>query len=112
MFQLLAIALLIGHFALLILLCVYGAHRLQLTWVAWRSRPAQPLQRLKDLPVVTVQLPLFNERFVVERLIDAVAALDYPRDRLQIQVLDDSTDDTTSSGGIPRRLAKFGAQGI
>ncbi len=47
-----------------------------------------------DLPVVTVQLPVFNERFVVGRLIDAVCALDWPRDRLEIQVLDDSTDDT------------------
>ncbi|MBX3065575.1 MAG: glycosyltransferase family 2 protein [Anaerolineae bacterium] len=47
-----------------------------------------------QLPPVTVQLPLFNERYVAARLIDAVAALDYPRDRLHIQVLDDSTDDT------------------
>ncbi|MBI4735640.1 MAG: glycosyltransferase [candidate division NC10 bacterium] len=46
------------------------------------------------LPVVTVQLPIFNERYVVERLLRAVTRLDYPRDRLEIQVLDDSTDDT------------------
>ena len=44
--------------------------------------------------MVTVQLPVFNERYVVERLVDAVCKLDYPRDRLEIQVLDDSTDDT------------------
>jgi len=50
----------------------------------------------EDLPVVTVQLPLYNERYVVRRLIDAVAALEYPRDRLEIQVLDDSTDETTA----------------
>ncbi len=56
------------------------------------GRPAAP----RHWPVVTVQLPVYNEREVVERLIDAAAALDYPRDRLQIQVLDDSTDDTTS----------------
>ena len=49
----------------------------------------------EDLPVVTVQLPIYNERYVVRRLIDAVAALEYPRDRLEIQVLDDSTDETT-----------------
>ena len=47
-----------------------------------------------DWPTVTVQLPLFNERYVVERLIDAVAALDYPAQKLEIQVLDDSTDDS------------------
>ena len=48
-----------------------------------------------ELPVVTVQLPVFNERYVVERLIRAVAKMDYPADRLEIQVLDDSTDETT-----------------
>ena len=46
------------------------------------------------LPAVTIQLPIFNERFVVERLIDNMVMMDYPSDRLQIQVLDDSTDDT------------------
>ena len=49
---------------------------------------------LEDLPVITVQLPIFNERYVSRRLVDAVCKLDYPRDRMQIQVLDDSTDDT------------------
>jgi cellulose synthase/poly-beta-1,6-N-acetylglucosamine synthase-like glycosyltransferase len=57
----------------------------------------KPLPQIaqKDLPLVTVQLPIYNEREVVERLIAAACALDYPKDRLQIQVLDDSTDDTT-----------------
>jgi cellulose synthase/poly-beta-1,6-N-acetylglucosamine synthase-like glycosyltransferase len=50
---------------------------------------------LAVVPAVTVQLPIYNELYVVERLIDAVARLDYPRDRLQIQILDDSTDETT-----------------
>jgi cellulose synthase/poly-beta-1,6-N-acetylglucosamine synthase-like glycosyltransferase len=49
---------------------------------------------LEDLPVVTIQLPIFNERYVSRRLVDAVCKLDYPRDRMQIQVLDDSIDDT------------------
>ncbi len=48
-----------------------------------------------DWPQVTVQLPVYNERYVIERLIDACAALDYPRDRLELQVLDDSTDETS-----------------
>lgn len=61
-------------------------------------------------PHVTVQLPVFNERYTVERLVDAVAQLDYPRDRFQIQVLDDSTDDTTE---IARRVvAKHRARGL
>src|SRR5258705_7185814 len=47
-----------------------------------------------DWPSVLVQLPLYNERYVVERLLDAVVAMDYPADKLTIQVLDDSTDDT------------------
>lgn len=79
------------------LLAVYGAHRLSLTIRYCRTHSLEqdfkPLP--PELPVITVQLPLFNERFVAERLIDAVVALDWPRDRLQIQVLDDSTDDTT-----------------
>ncbi|MGH7939369.1 MAG: glycosyltransferase, partial [Chthoniobacterales bacterium] len=59
-----------------------------------RKRPPQPLGHFEELPVVTVQLPLFNEIYVVERLLKAVSELDYPRERLQIQVLDDSTDET------------------
>jgi cellulose synthase/poly-beta-1,6-N-acetylglucosamine synthase-like glycosyltransferase len=57
-----------------------------------------------DLPTVTVQVPVFNERHVINRAIDAVAALDYPRDRLQIQILDDSRDDTTR---LARERAAF-----
>ena len=50
----------------------------------------------EDLPIVTVQLPLYNERYVVERLIDSITQFDYPKDKLEIQVLDDSTDETIS----------------
>ena len=60
------------------------------------ERRPRPVIAAGDWPTVTVQLPLFNERDVVERLLDAAAALDYPRDRLEIQILDDSTDDTTA----------------
>ncbi len=49
----------------------------------------------KDAPFVTIQLPIYNEQYVVERLIDAVAAIEYPRDKFEIQILDDSTDNTT-----------------
>ena len=69
------------------LLVLYQRHRHQ------RTRPKREYDEV-ELPTITVQLPTYNERYVVERLIDAAAALDYPADRLEIQVLDDSTDDT------------------
>jgi len=72
-----------------------------------RSNPVTPPDRW---PHVTVQLPAFNERYTIERLITAVAKFDYPRDLLQVQVLDDSTDDTTE---IIRRLVnKFTCKGL
>ena len=79
-------------------LTIYGLNGLVLVVLYWwhrRRSPAAPEVPWDELLPVTVQLPLYNERHVAERLIDTVAALDYPRDRLQIQVLDDSTDDTT-----------------
>ncbi len=92
-------ALAIAYLSALGVLAVYGLHRLSLTIAFWRRGrvvgKAPPLVGEGDeLPVVTVQLPLFNERYVARRLIAAVTALDWPRDRLHIQVLDDSTDDT------------------
>ncbi|MFZ0548546.1 MAG: glycosyltransferase [Candidatus Promineifilaceae bacterium] len=79
-------------------LSLFGLLGLVTLWLYWRHRqdsfpcPQVPEQQL---PSVTVQLPIFNERFVVKRLIESAVHLDYPADRLQIQVLDDSTDDTT-----------------
>src|SRR6185312_1888125 len=63
-----------------------------------RGADPQPIARFDPtkLPVVTVQLPLFNEMYVASRLLDAIAQLEYPRDKLEIQVLDDSTDETQS----------------
>ncbi|MEN6439036.1 MAG: glycosyltransferase [Syntrophobacter sp.] len=93
-------ALIIVHFASMAGLALYGLHRLWMLvcWHIERGKPApahspQPIAPA-DLPHVTVQLPLYNERFVAARLMDAVAQLDWPRDRFEIQVLDDSTDDT------------------
>jgi cellulose synthase/poly-beta-1,6-N-acetylglucosamine synthase-like glycosyltransferase len=83
-------------------LSLYGLYVLALVaqFLRYQRRsvppPIAPTWRDAELPVVTVQLPMFNERYVAERGIDAIAALDWPRDRLQIQVLDDSTDDTTA----------------
>ncbi len=79
-------------------ICFYGLHRYWLTWRLLRDgqvrKSPEPAGLFSELPRVTVQLPMFNERHVAERIIEAVCALDYPRDRLQIQVLDDSTDDS------------------
>ncbi|HID89919.1 MAG TPA: glycosyltransferase, partial [Anaerolineae bacterium] len=78
-------------------LSAYGLHGWILTLLYWRHRRrSQPTPTIPrdQLPAVTVQLPLYNEAHVAARLIDAAAALDYPRDRLEIQVLDDSTDET------------------
>ncbi len=78
-------------------LSVYGFFGLLTFWLFWRHRhetfpcPGLPAA---EWPAVTVQLPIYNEQYVVKRLIEAAAALDYPLDRLQIQVIDDSTDDT------------------
>jgi cellulose synthase/poly-beta-1,6-N-acetylglucosamine synthase-like glycosyltransferase len=63
-----------------------------------------------DLPRVTVQLPIYNERYVIVRLMKAVSALDYPRDRLEIQLLDDSTDDSVEI--ISQLIADYRKQGI
>ena len=77
-------------------LSLFGIHRLKILWTYWQHRKDAPVPagHFPQLPVITVQLPIFNEMTVVERLLRAVAALDYPRDKLQIQVLDDSTDET------------------
>src|SRR5688572_5035179 len=86
------------YFALLSVLALYGAYRIKQVVDFWRYRRLAPQPRALyaegELPRVTVQLPLFNEMYVVERLLAAVAAIDYPRERLEIQVLDDSTDET------------------
>ena len=89
---------LVLYFAILGVLAVYGAYRVKQVADFWRYRRLQPRPRAHfgedELPVITVQLPLFNEVYVVERLLRAVTSIDYPRERLEIQVLDDSTDET------------------
>ena len=90
--------LLVVYFAVLVMLSFYGLHRYKMAWLYYKHKDDVPVPLRNyaedELPVVTVQLPCFNERYVIERLIDVVAALDWPADRLEIQVLDDSTDDT------------------
>jgi cellulose synthase/poly-beta-1,6-N-acetylglucosamine synthase-like glycosyltransferase len=103
----------IVHFSALGLLSLYGLHRVWLLvnwWMQRRSAPQTFPSLPGNLPQVTVQLPVFNERFVAQRLVDAVACLDWPADRLEIQVLDDSTDDTSDI--VARRVAHWQGRGI
>jgi cellulose synthase/poly-beta-1,6-N-acetylglucosamine synthase-like glycosyltransferase len=89
---------LILYFTILFVLAVYGGYRIKQVIDFWRYRSFVPQPKAhyeeSDLPRITVQLPLFNELYVVERLLKAVTEFDYPREKLEIQVLDDSTDET------------------
>src|SRR5438132_5626765 len=103
---------LVSYFFVLIILAVYGWHRYYLVYLYMRNRdkepkPGPPLDRV---PLVTIQLPHYNEMYVADRLIEAVCAIEYPRDRLEVQVLDDSTDETCSVAELAVR--RFAAQGV
>jgi cellulose synthase/poly-beta-1,6-N-acetylglucosamine synthase-like glycosyltransferase len=78
-------------------LSAFGAHKVKVLYGYWRHRKKRPVAagKFTELPFVTIQLPIYNEADVMDPLIDAVGALEYPKDRLQIQFLDDSTDETT-----------------
>jgi cellulose synthase/poly-beta-1,6-N-acetylglucosamine synthase-like glycosyltransferase len=100
------------YFFVLIILAIYGWHRYYLVYLYMRYRDNEPRPGapLDPLPVVTIQLPLYNELYVADRLIEAVCKIEYPRDLLEVQVLDDSTDETRSVAEMSvRRLA---AQGV
>ena len=88
--------ILASYFFVLVILAVYGWHRYYMVYLYMKHKHEVPVPkaRFDELPVVTIQLPLFNEMYVVDRLVDSVAAIDYPREKLEIQVLDDSTDET------------------
>ncbi len=80
----------------LLFICVFSIGQLHLTWhYLKRQQPkAKELESDDFLPQITVQLPIYNEFYVIDRLIESVSQLDYPHDKLEIQVLDDSTDET------------------
>ena len=103
-----------AYFGILGLLSVYGVYRYRLIYLFLRYKDHRPQPKAQytsaNLPRVTVQLPLFNEMYVAERLIDAVVKLDYPRELLEIQVLDDSTDDTVEIAS--RTVKKYFDQGF
>src|SRR6266568_7129567 len=100
------------YFFVLIILAIYGWHRYYLVYLYMKNRDKEPRADipLTPTPPVTIQLPLYNEMYVADRLIDAVCAFDYPRAQLEIQVLDDSTDETQSIAELAVR--RFAAQGV
>jgi cellulose synthase/poly-beta-1,6-N-acetylglucosamine synthase-like glycosyltransferase len=106
------LALLIPYFIVLIILAAYGAHRYWLVYLYYKhkkNKTTDPAAYFDDLPRVTVQLPIFNEQYVVDRLLDAVCKLDYPREKLDIQLLDDSTDETIEvARALVERYAALG----
>jgi cellulose synthase/poly-beta-1,6-N-acetylglucosamine synthase-like glycosyltransferase len=91
--------ILVVYFFVLSILAIYGWHRYYLVYLYMKNKGNVPLAGqlppLAELPRVTIQLPIFNEMYVADRLIDAVVEMDYPAELLEIQVLDDSTDETT-----------------
>src|SRR5919112_2333482 len=103
--------ILVLYFFVLSILAIYGWHRYYLVYLYMKNKdkaPA-PLPPPRVLPPVTIQLPIFNEMYVADRLIDAVCEMDYPNELLEIQVLDDSTDETTSIAALAvRRHASRG----
>src|SRR6185436_19501325 len=104
--------ILVLYFFVVSILAIYGWHRYYLVYLytKHKDRVPPPLPEPAVLPRVTVQLPIYNEMYVADRLIDAVCQIDYPRDLLEIQVLDDSTDETTSVA--ERAVRRNAAQGI
>jgi cellulose synthase/poly-beta-1,6-N-acetylglucosamine synthase-like glycosyltransferase len=105
-------SMLVPYFAVMILLSFYGIHRYTMCYRYFKYKKnydPNPPRHFDELPRVTVQLPIFNEQFVIDRLIEAVCAMEYPREKLEIQVLDDSTDETQEvAAGIVDRYAALG----
>jgi len=104
--------LLIPYFAVMIVLAIYGVHRYTLVYLYYKHKKdynPNPPAYFDELPRVTVQLPIYNEQFVIERLIEAICAMQYPTDKLEIQLLDDSTDETQQvAADVVARYAALG----
>jgi cellulose synthase/poly-beta-1,6-N-acetylglucosamine synthase-like glycosyltransferase len=103
--------ILIAYFFVLSILGIYGWHRYYLVYEYMKNkdRVPGPPPPMAEVPVVTIQLPIFNEMYVADRLINAVCDIDYPKDKLEIQVLDDSTDETREIAALAvRRQAALG----
>jgi cellulose synthase/poly-beta-1,6-N-acetylglucosamine synthase-like glycosyltransferase len=100
------------YFFVLVILAIYGWHRYYLVYLYMKHKNEVPVPdgEFTALPSVTIQLPLYNEMYVVDRLVEAVCKIEYPRHLLEIQVLDDSTDETQEIAELAVR--RFAAQGV
>jgi cellulose synthase/poly-beta-1,6-N-acetylglucosamine synthase-like glycosyltransferase len=96
------IFILVPYLTILTILAIYGVHRYHLVYLylKHKDKVAVPKAKLTQLPKVTVQLPIYNELYVVERLVEAACKIRYPRELLEIQVLDDSTDGTQEIAAV------------
>src|SRR3990172_4490062 len=96
----------------IVVLALFGLHRYYLVYLyyKYKNKPLKPKKKFDKLPPVTVQLPIYNEYYVVERLIISGCQLDYPRELLEIQILDDSTDETSAKA--KELVEKFKNQGL
>ena len=101
-----------SYFLVLSILAVFGMHRYYMVYLFLKNKKAVPKPEglFTELPRVTIQLPMYNEMYVADRLIDAVVKMDYPRELLEIQVLDDSTDETVAIAS--RRVDYYKTQGL
>lgn len=102
--------LLVLYFIPLLFLLGYSLMQLSLIIQHFKYTEIKPSRQLEVYPLVTIQLPIYNEKYVVERLIENIVKLDYPKDLLEIQILDDSTDETTDI--IAAQVIKYKALGI
>ncbi len=106
------VAVITLYLMVLTILGIYGFHRAHLVYLFWRHRGniTTPPNEFPELPLVTIQLPMFNELYVAERLLDSIAALDYPQDKLELQVLDDSIDETVDI--VKKKVAELKERGF
>ena len=104
--------ILVLYFFVLSILAIYGWHRYYLVYLYMKHKgnAPKPLPQPTVFPLVTVQLPVFNEMYVVDRLIGAVCEMNYPKELMEIQVLDDSTDETSEIADLAVR--RFAARGF
>jgi cellulose synthase/poly-beta-1,6-N-acetylglucosamine synthase-like glycosyltransferase len=106
------LAMMIPYFIVLFILALYGLHRYWLVYdyFAYRKNVPPEPPPVSEWPSVTIQLPIYNERYVIERLVEAISRFDYPPELLDVQVLDDSTDETHE---VARNcVERFAARGM
>ncbi|MFM9837613.1 MAG: cellulose synthase family protein [Cyclobacteriaceae bacterium] len=106
------IAITILYSLSLLYIFLFSMGQLHLTWIYLKTRKnvKVEIEELTSLPTVTVQLPIYNEKYVVERLLDAISQFDYPKEKLEIQILDDSSDETTEI--ILRKIESLRSLGL